>query len=565
MGTIKNSSLALAGFSLVAALGASTALAQSIPPNSSLPNVIERQNRIETLRPGVGGAPVISAPKAEKKSISGTAQFTLKAVKIEGGTVYGEEELKPLYANKIGEKISLDDLGDVAADITSYYRNHGYILTRAVVPPQRAEGGVVTIRIVEGFVNEVKLQGDVGNGRPLLRNYADKIQAAKPLNASTLERYLLLMEDLPGVEARAVLQPAAEQTGASDVIITISRKPITASASFDNRGTRYLGPYQLSATVAANNAFGLEEQTQLRAASSILQTDEFAYGEIRHEEQIGNEGTKLFFSGSYVDTHPGYLLTPLDIHGISYALSIGASHPLIRSRQQNWFVNTDFTWRDVNTDALGSNLYYDKTRAITVGSTFDFVDPLAAINRLEASASQGIAVGDSAGQQRSRANADSSYTKINAKVSRLQPLYDAFSLQVSASGQYAFQPLLASEEFALGGQEFGSAYDTAELTGDSGAAGRAELQYNQSPGLNYLKQYQVYGFYDIGEVYNIRAIAGSEQSVQSLSSAGVGARVNLIDAVSASVEGAWPLTRSVAALGGNGNDPRVFFNVQYRY
>lgn len=560
----KISTLAWTTFSLVATLSASTALAQVIP-NSSRPGLFERQYRIEPQRPGVGGAPVISTPKAEKKTIAGSVQFTLKSVKLEGATVYGEEELRPLYASKIGEKISLEDLNDIATDITSYYRNHGYILTRAVVPPQRAEGGAVTIRIVEGFVNDVKLEGDVGNGRPLLRAYADKIRAAKPLNAAMLERYLLLMEDLPGVEARAVLQPAAEQTGATDVVVTISRKPVNVSASFDNRGTRYLGPYQLSATVAANNAFGLEEQTQLRAASSILQTDEFAYGEIRHEEQIGTEGTKLFFSGSYVDTHPGYALRPLDIHGISYALSIGASHPLIRSRQENWFVNTDFTWRDVNTDALGSNLYYDKTRAITLGTAYDFVDPLAAVNRLEASASQGIAVGDSAGQPRSRANADSSYTRINAKLSRLQPLYDAFSLQVSAAGQYAFQPLLASEEFALGGQEFGSAYDTAEITGDSGAAGRAELQYNRSPGLNYLQQYQVYGFYDIGEVYNIRAIAGSEQSVQSLSSAGVGARFNLIEQVTASVEGAWPLTHSVAALGGNGNDPRVFFNVQYRY
>lgn len=373
------------------------------------------------------------------------------------------------------------------------------------------------------------------------------------------------MEDLPGVEARAVLQPAADETGASEVVVTITRKQVSASATLDNRGTRYLGPYQLSATASVNNLFGLEDQTQLRAASSIFQTDEFAYGEIRHEEQIGSEGTKAFFSGSYVDTHPGYSLAPLDIHGISYALSLGVSHPLVRSRQQNWFVNTDFTWRDVNTDALGGNLYYDKTRVITVGSTYDFVDPLSAINRLETSIGNGIASGDSAGQARSRANADGSFTKINAKVSRLQPLYDAFSLQLAAAGQYAFQPLLASEEFALGGQEFGSAYDTAEITGDSGAAGRAELQYNRNLGLNYLQQYQLYGFYDIGEVYNIRAIPGSEQAVQSLSSAGLGARVNVIDSLSASVEGAWPLTRNVAALGGNGDDPRVFFNVQYRY
>ena len=81
----------------------------------------------------------------------------------------------------------------------------------------------------------------------------------------------------------------------------------------------------------------------------------------------------------------------------------------------------------------------------------------------------------------------------------------------------------------------------------------------------YLKQYQVYGFYDIGKVWNREAIVGTENSHDSLSSAGLGARLNLFDSVTAGVEGAVPLTRDVAARNGAGDNPRVFFNLQYRY
>lgn len=178
----------LGGLASVSAILLSVTAQAQVIPNSSRPEVFERQNRFKDNRPTVGGASPITTAKPAKKPIAGSAQFVLKTIKIEGATAYGEAELKPLYAAKLGTKITLDDLGDIAADITAYYRNHGYILTRAVVPPQRAEGGAVTIRIVEGYVSNVKLQGDVGNGRKLIQAYADKIRAAKPLDAATLER-----------------------------------------------------------------------------------------------------------------------------------------------------------------------------------------------------------------------------------------------------------------------------------------------------------------------------------------------------------------------------------------
>ena len=560
---------AKAGVSLATVVVATNAFAQAVPsslPSSARPDMIERRNDLQDMRPDVGGAPVVSMPKRAAKPISGSAQFVLNGVNIEGSTVFSAEELKSVYSDKIGQKISLDELGAIADDITAYYRNKGYILTRAVVPPQRAEGGNVTIRIVEGFVSDVKLQGDVGTGRALLQQYADKIRQAKPLDSKTLERYLLLMDDLPGVTARAVLQPAADTTGASEVIVTITRKMVQASASMDNRGSRYLGPYQLGASVYVNNVLGLEDQTLFRGSNSIFQQDEFSFAEVRHEEQVGSEGTKIVASGSFVRTNPGHTLEPLDIIGKSYTASIGVIHPLVRSRQANWFLNGDFTARNVNVDALSTDLYYDKTRVFTVGSAYDFVDSLSSINRLELNVGKGMGFGTAVeNQPHSRASGNSSFTKFTGKASRLQPLYGPFSLLASFSGQYSFDPLLASEQFALGGSEFGSAYDTAELTGDSGVAGRAELQYNQNVNLSMLQQYQVYGFYDAGGVWKRSAVQGSEKDFASLSSTGLGLRANIMDALSASVEGAVPLTHDVAANGTDGASPRVFFSVQYRY
>ncbi|MFZ4542262.1 MAG: ShlB/FhaC/HecB family hemolysin secretion/activation protein [Rickettsiales bacterium] len=557
----------LSSAAFVVALTAAFTASAQVVPNTARPTTVERDNRIDSVRPEVGGAPVISAPTRERKKSGSGASFALKGIKIEGASVYGEKELGPIYADKIGTKLTLDDLNAVADDVTAYYRNKGYILTRAVLPPQRATGGVVTLRIVEGYVNDVRFAGDYDKGnKDKLQAYANKIKNAKPLNTEDLERYLLLMEDLPGVDARAVLTPAAKATGASDVVVTITRKPINFNVGIDNRGNKFLGPVQANAGVFFNDVLGLDDVTQLRVSNSIFNRSELVFGEIRHTEQVGNEGTTVSLSANKVNTQPGSTLKPLDIKGTSSAITINATHPLIRSRRTNWFVTSDLTFRNVEVDTLGTSLYKDKTRVLNIGTAYDFVDAGSGINKIEANVAKGFNWDTSAGlNARSRANGQTSFVKETAKLTRIQPLWGAFSLYGAASGQYSNDPLLASEEFTVGGAEFGSAYDSAEISGDSGVAARAELQYNQVIDGGYLSQYQLYGFYDIGKVWNENPIPGSENKSDSLASAGLGARFNVLESISGTVEGAVPMTRQVASRNNAGDDARLFMSLQYRY
>ena len=543
-------------------IAAQQASAQVLP-GSARPDAIERQYRIEDQRPEVGGAPIIETQALQAKEIRGGVAFELNGIEIENGTVYKEAQLKHLYKDQIGTKVTVGELNSIAGSITTYYRNHGYILTRAVVPPQRAENGVVKIRIVEGYIDQVRIEGDARDSKPI-QAYADKIRASKPLNAKALERYLLLMDDLPGVEARAILQPSASQPGASDVVVTVTRKRVEGSVNFDNRGSRFLGAYQLGSTLAANNLITDEDQTQLRVIGTPFESDELFYSEIRHELQLGGEGTKLVLSGNHIRTQPGASVELLEFQGESNSFSVGVNHPILRSRQSNWFVNSDFTVRNVDVNSLGADFYYDRTRVLSLGTAYDFVDSTNAINRLDAGVAKGFAFGTDSSQPRSRGNGKPSFWKFTGRASRIQPIQGSWSAYAAAAGQYSVDPLLASEEFAIGGAEFGSAYDPAEITGDSGLAGRLELQYNQAPG-GFVDQYQLYGFYDLGRVWNRSPIPGSESEHVSLSSAGLGARFNIAEALSGSVEGAYPLTKEVSAMGTDGNSPRAFFALQYRF
>ncbi len=543
------------------------AVVPSDVPNAAQAPRIQDRIKIDTARPEVGGDPIITVPDESgvDKNLAKGATFILKSVKIEGNTALSADELASEYKDAIGTKVSLANLQQIANKITVKYRNSGYILSRAVLPPQRVSDGSVTIRIVEGFVNKVSIEG-VNNESSRLAEYANKIRGAKPLDSATLERYMLLMEDLPGVSVHAVIRPAAGVPGASDVVIQVSEKPIEASASIDNRGTRYIGPVEFSATGTLNNALGIYDKTQVRVFTAD-NPNELKFGQITHEEQLDSEGTKITFSAGRTRTDPGYTLRALNIIGTDTTFSTNVSHPFLRSRETNFFSNVKFDVRNTDTDALSAALYRDRLRVLRVGSSYDFVDSFLAINRMEAEISKGFGIFDNAQSNvRSRATGEMNFWKFTAKANRLQPLYGPLGLFVSAQGQKSANTLLTAEQFGVGGAEFGSAYDPSEILGDSGVAARAELQYNMDNGTgDFMSKFQGYGFYDVGTVW-IRNVSGpSDPNRASLASAGLGMRFNAFEPVSGGVELAVPLTRNVAAFGQDGSSPRIFFDLSYRY
>jgi len=173
-------------------------------------------------------------------------RFVLKGLSITGVTVYAEDEFKSLIEPKIGQEISLADLYEIANAITARYGADGYILSQALIPAQRIDSGVAQIEVVEGTIDQITFDGDTPKDIDLMSRIAAHIREAQPLTAAKLERYLLLLGDLPGYKVRGVLIPSTTE-GASDLIIEVDHKAAQGVAAVNNRGTRYIGPVQIQA------------------------------------------------------------------------------------------------------------------------------------------------------------------------------------------------------------------------------------------------------------------------------------------------------------------------------
>ena len=541
--------------------GISAAHAQLSTGDTADPGEIER--RIEQ-RPQPPRAPDPALPQVPDRPAAPAGKvtdrgFVLAAVVIEGATVFEADALGPLYEEYLAREIFLNDIEEILARITGKYRDAGYILSRAIAPPQNLQAGILRIEVIEGFIERVTFTGEAERTGDL-DMYERRLTSVRPLSMDRLERTILVINDLPGIQVEPELRTLDDATGAYELILDADYDPADGYAYVDNRGTPSVGRLQSWLSAGLNSPLGLRERLQLGAFTIPNQPRELIYLEGTYEQPIDNEGTvvSLQASRSWVDA--GDTLAREDTESRSSRLSLRLWHPVIRSRDQNLWLTGTLDYRDIEEQRFSSTTIDDRLRVLRGRLNFMQSDNLDGTTFASVEVSQGLPIlnasekGDS---ELSRFDGAGRFTKIYATITRQQALGESFGLQIDVAGQAASRPLLSSEEFAIGGSQFGRAYDIAELTGEHGIAASVELRYGRDVDWEFLQGFQLYGFYDWAAVWN--DVERGAATRDSLSSAGGGLRLSILPELSASLEVGVPLTREVFTR--ENNDPRIFFSV----
>lgn len=537
------------------------AIAQVIPPSEQPGRERERFEQPQAPLAQPGGAaialPSTTAPAgAEKVSIA------VRDVRIVGATVYRAEDLRPLYADLVGHTVPLKAIYDLAARLTAKYGNDGYVLSRAIVPPQRLDpkGAVVRIEVVEGYVDKVVWPGALSRYRDFFSVYAANITAERPVNIRTIERYLLLAGDLPGLAFRTSLKPSADKPGASTLVVEVKEKRLDAIARLDNRGTQARGPIQFLSSATVNNLLGQHEALTVTYAGAT-QLNELQYVAGNYRQVLNTEGLTFFVNGSDSWGKPGTVaLETLEFKTLGTVVETGLSYPLVRSRERNLTLGGLFFASDSHSDVLQSPFNEDRLRGVRVRADGDMADPLGGINQYGLIYSQGF---DGLGSTQngnllaSRAAGRVDFSKLEANANHLQPLGHNFSAFLAAYGQYAFTPLLSPEQCGYGGRFFGRAFDPSQILGDSCFEGIGELRYDVPLGLPLVSAFQLYGFGDYGQLWTRDAAVGTTANVTA-ASAGAGVRLGWLGYLNTDLQVA-------KAVEGPRDDWRFFFAAVAKY
>ena len=474
----------------------------------------------------------------------------------------------------------LDAVYDLAKRITAMYGADGYVLSRAIVPPQdlSPRGAVIRIQVIEGYVSRVEWPREkLARYRDFFSDYTAKIVADRPVNIRTLERYLLLANDLPGLRFTTTLQASKTEQGASVLVVDVTEKRLEVNARFDNRGTVARGPYQFLIAPTVNNLTGMHESLTIVYAG-VTEINELQFVAPSYRQVLNSEGLTAFINASYSWGRPGTdILRLLDYRTESTIVEGGFYSPIIRQRERNLTLTALAFLSD--TYSRSTDMFLDQTdrlRGVRLRADGDIADSLNGINQFAITVSQGIDgleaprttirgfPQDHHDQSRKREqlfiiNAGKvNFTKIDGFVSRTQPLFDRFSAWIAAYGQYAGSSLLVPEQCGYGGRVFGRAYDPSELLGDHCWMASGELRYDvPSVSMHWVPDAQLYGYVDGGTVYNVAPAVGTPAQVTA-ASAGGGVRLRWQNYVNVDLSAA-------KAIEGPRDDWRFFFVTTARY
>jgi hemolysin activation/secretion protein len=467
--------------------------------------------------------------------------FTLKDLRITGAKTLPEESFRPLYAKLLGQPVKLSNVLDVADAIEKAYRDHGYILVRAYVPPQRVRDGVFTINIVEGKIAHVTVQGGTPATQEQVKQYIQPSLDRAPLPLTTMERSLLLSNDLPGVQASGVLKPSEGIPGASDIVVTVDQPRFSGGLGADNRGSRYSGLWTLNADAQINSIFDGADQLSGVLTTSPDATEQIA-GQARYRRAIGGDGVIGTVAGTITHGQPGSTLTAFGVVTDSWAVGPRLTWPIIRTRAQSLQLDGGVTFQQANIDVLSSRIAHDVWRVADINATYLYSNWLGGSWLATAGIAQGIpglGASPNLSANLSRKGGYLDFTKFTGLLRYVGVLPKSFSVVLSAQGQFSSAPLINGELISFGGVGIGRGYDPGAITGDHGVGGSGELRYDAPWASQYVLGVQPYAYIDGGQTWYIQRGAALDPSLmdQSVTSVGGGVRLALPYNASLGLEG----------------------------
>ena len=501
--------------------------AESLPrflnSNDSMQTLPTPNLPVDAYRPP---APALELPKpaaGEAQPLVMGTRLTIRKLQIEGGTIYPLPELGAVFKPLLGHEITLGELIEATRGITKRYQDDGYLLSYAFLPQQDFDQGLVRVVLVEGYVSNYEIDGDIGRVKGYIDELVDKLKGERPLTRKTFDRYSTLMSRIPGVTLQAQVPPPGTTDGASTLRVSASRKPFTTSMSLVE-GSRSSTQALFGAT--SNSQTAMAEQLTLSGLFPPGRDKEHYY-RLDYSQYLNAEGTQLSLYGSSYRSDPstsiatddGFELKP---HRENDRFSIGVSHPLIAAPDQWLSAGARLYGVNDNTDyevaGFGQTIS-EKTNVRALAFEGDWRKSDARQLRIvSAGMYQGMdAMGAKSETTLTGSRYDLDFFRLRLSGVQSDGYFDNWQGVVSGALYWSDDTLPDSERAVFGGQNFGRGYPDDQASGDKGWGVAYELNYSFNRDGDWVKLLQPYAIVDRAKAwYNELPLKGSDMSSAAL-------------------------------------------------
>ena len=412
------------------------------------------------------------SPELPPAMLRGPSIF-VKTIQVEGNTIYDNATLAPLVEVGEGRKMSVGELNRFADKITSFYAEHGYILTEAYIPQQKVQDGVIKIVVAEGKIGNIQVQGNEKIKSEDVLKRLKKLNSGKVLREQSLEELLLQLNDQIGVSARSTLRPG-DLPGTSDLVVDISEgESYFFGIDGDNFGSRFTGENRFGFTASAGNLLSLGDQVYIRGVKS---DDDLNFVDASYLYFFNEWGFSAKVAYTYSDFNLGQSLSALNAGGDAHLFVGELGLPIYRSRSLQLGLVGGFEYRVYenfqNTPALGVTSD-DEIGDVFFGLRGNYRDGILGWTFVDVRVQQTVFNESKARIFDRGGNDDATIATLDVlRYQNTNVLNSYFILK--GIGQVASDRVLSPDQFSIGGVGTVRGYPLAEFSGDDGFVLSAE-------------------------------------------------------------------------------------------
>lgn len=498
---------------------------------------IERQTAPQRQQgPGVVAPP--AGPRLEFPA--GGASVVLTRIDFGESRFLSAAELDAIRARYIGRRVDLAEIGKLVQAVNDLYAEKGQITASAVLPPQKLDGGVLKVRLVEGRVAKIGIAGTVQTWPWYIRSQVPVVEG-EVVDAPELNRAVSIFNRINELQIRAQLNAGAS-FGLTDVDFAVT-EPFrnVAQISYDNQGVNSTGRYQGIAFLRHHNLLGIDDRLTFygsRARGSIL-------GSASYTLPVSPWGTRLGLSF----TRSGYhivsgAIRELRPEGVSENGALALSQPVFA---------TDAVLLQA-TGGVGMGRGRSKQLDVTtVDSSYTRAIVGASLNvNLPSLTLSATANWSQVAYEDKLSDAKRNFTILTGNTASIWRISDDVYGSLVGAWQYTGETQLPGDQiFQIGGPTTVRGYPIGSAFGNSGFYGQAELHYLLP---DPLKQLEAFVFLDHGITY------ASVPATTRATSVGAGLIWRPIDW--ATVEGG--VGRPLERVSANQRDAELYFRLTLR-
>lgn len=444
-----------------------------------------------------------------KKTFKEGKKILVKRFLISGAAHMSQAELKTIVQSYEGKELSFNEMQKIASLITKAYQDKGYFVARAYIPVQniQQQDNVLKIMVIEGEYSEFKLENNSLVKDSTVQANLDEIKKAKVISSNSLQRGLLIINDMSGVSIKDIKIASGKEMGTSSFVVTTKpSEQYNGYVIVDNHGSKYTGRNRVLAGIDINSPFKIGDKISLSALSS--DTAGLLNGRVAYDFPLSSDGLRGEVSYSKTTYELGSNYDSLDALGYANSVVGKLSYPYILSNTQKLETYFTASYNEMKDEIQATSTTLAKETVVAKLGLDYLKDSLLFDKYTQIKVSPSLSLGrvsfqEEADKQNDEngANTNGRFSKVNLDLEGNIAFNEKLRLENSLQLQYALgdKNLDGSEDLSTGGTNGVKLYPSGEESAENGYIFSTELIY-ALPSFKNLNS-QVGVFYDNARVY----------------------------------------------------------------